>query len=283
MPGPGQGKHSQKKKWRENAFNLNASIAAVNAIITASDTSAPTATTATPTMPSRNDETAITPLANETAPSIATYTAQLPPMSIITTTTAKAATYKATEDANDVTRVDTATDISSTNNVDSEPLPFTYTHDEVQKLIEEAQLGGWQQGFEEGHRTGRKTGKEEGKADGYKEGYEEGSKKWIEGHKAGYEAGKKMGKEKEETAHRNGQLEGYELGIQEGKEDEQRKWLTEGHGAGLCLSMAAHARALFRGAVLLEEAQTQTDATSVTWQTTKQPGNYPCIIWQTTK
>jgi flagellar biosynthesis/type III secretory pathway protein FliH len=101
-------------------------------------------------------------------------------------------------------RVDTATNVSSMYNVNSEPLPFTYTHDEVQKLIEEAQLGGWQQGFEEGHRTGRKTGKEEGKADGYEEGYEEGSRKWIEGHKAGYEAGKKMGKEKEETAHRNG-------------------------------------------------------------------------------
>jgi flagellar biosynthesis/type III secretory pathway protein FliH len=97
---------------------------------------------------------------------------QLPPTSIITTTTAKAATYIATNDANDTMRVDTATDISSMNDIDSEPLLFTYTHNEVQKLIEEAQLGGWQQGFEERHRTGRKTGKEEGKADGYEEGYE---------------------------------------------------------------------------------------------------------------
>ena len=60
-------------------------------------------------------------------------------------------------------------------------------------------------------------------------------------------------------ARKEGRLEGYELRIQQGKEDEQRKWLTEGHGDGLCLSMAAHVRELFRGAVLLEEAETQTD------------------------
>ena len=33
----------------------------------------------------------------------------------------------------------------------------------------------------------------------------------------------------------------------------------EGHSTGLCLSMVAHACALFHGAILLEEAETQTD------------------------
>ena len=68
---------------------------------------------------------------------------------------------------------------------------------------------------------------------------------------------------RQEEAHKNGRLEGFELGMHHGKDEEQKKWLTEGHGAGLCLSMAAHARELFRGAVLLEEAEVQTETT--TW------------------
>jgi hypothetical protein len=140
---------------------------------------------------------------------------------------------------------------------------FTYGHKEVWLLLEEAKLDGWQQGFEEGHRTGRKTGQEEGKVDSYEEGYEEGSRKWGEGHEAGYEAGKKMGKEKEETACKNRQLKGYKLSVQHRKDEEQKKWLTEGHGPGLCLYMAAHAHELFRGAVILEEAKVQTEM--ATW------------------
>jgi hypothetical protein len=38
----------------------------------------------------------------------------------------------------------------------------------------------------------------------------------------------------------------------------------EGHGTGLCLSMVAHACAFFCGAVILEEAETQTDAAPTT-------------------
>jgi hypothetical protein len=93
----------------------------------------------------------------------------------------------------------------------------------------------------------------------------------MEGYRDGYEARRKLDQEKGEQACKKGLLEGYELGIQEGKDHERQKWLTEGHGAGLCLSMAAHARALFRGTVILEEAETQTDAvttTSVDTQTT---------------
>jgi hypothetical protein len=75
-------------------------------------------------------------------------------------------------------------------------------------------------------------------------------------HDAGYKAGRKIGKEKEEKARKNRQLEGYELGMQDGKEEERKKWLMEGHGTGLCLTVVAHARKLFHGAILLEEAET---------------------------
>jgi hypothetical protein len=210
---------------------------------------------------SPNNEIIATPLlANETAANTASYTA----LQATTTTTTRATTANAapndSNDANNATRVDTATDVSSTNDVDSQPLSFTYSHEEVQQLLEDVRLEGWQQGFEEGHRTGRKTGHEEGKEDGYEEGYDEGSRKWGEGYREGYEAKGKLNQEKEERVWKEGQLEGHELGTQNGKDEERRKWLTEGHGAGLCLSMAAHARALFHGAVLLEEAKTQTDA-----------------------
>jgi hypothetical protein len=188
MPGPGQGKHAQKKKRRENA-----NIAAVNAVLN------------TDTLTARAD-----PLANETAP-----------LQIMMATTATAAASSP---------VDPALDTSS----------FTYSHDEVQQLLEGARLDGWE------------------------EGYEEGSKRLMEGYRDGYEAGKKLGLEKEETARRNGLLEGHELGTQQGKDEERRKWLTEGHGAGLCLSMAAHASALFRGAVLVEDDETQTDEVATT-------------------
>jgi hypothetical protein len=119
---------------------------------------------------------------------------------------------------------------------DADTSSFTYSHEEVRQLLEDARLDGWE------------------------EGYEEGSKKLMEGYRDGYEARRKLDEEKEERARKEGQLEGYELVIQQGKDEERRKWLTEGHGAGLCLSMAAHASALFRGAVLVEDAEAQTDA-----------------------
>ena len=56
MPGLGQGKHSQKKKRRENALNLNANIAAVNTVLN------------TDTLIARTD-----PPANETALKTASY------------------------------------------------------------------------------------------------------------------------------------------------------------------------------------------------------------------
>jgi hypothetical protein len=124
---------------------------------------------------------------------------------------------------------------------------------------------------------------EDARLDGWEEGYEEGSKRLMEGYRDGYKARRKLDQEKGEQAHKKGLLEGYELGIQEGKEHEWWKWLTEGHGAGICLSMAAHACALFRGAVILEEAETQTDTaptTSVNVQTNAAP-EHRCATLQT--
>ena len=170
MPGPGQGKHSQKKKWHENAFNLNANIAAINSVIN------------TDTPGARMD-----PFTNEMAPQ--------------TTTTANTATAMADTapintpcDGNDATCINTA----ASSPVDPAPdtSSFTYSHEEVQQLLEGARLDGWE------------------------EGYKEGSKKLMEGYRDGYGAGKKLGLEKEETAHGNGLLEGHELGTWHGKNEE---------------------------------------------------------------
>ena len=46
MPGPGQGKRSNKKKWRENT--LSANIAAVNAVITTLNIAKTTTSTVLP-------------------------------------------------------------------------------------------------------------------------------------------------------------------------------------------------------------------------------------------
>jgi len=56
-----------------------------------------------------------------------------------------------------------------------------------------------------------------------------------------------------------------------------KKWLMEGHSTGLCLSMVAHVCALFRGAVLLEEVETQTDAISTTADLSTQTMPTPSI------
>ena len=63
MPGPGQGKQTQKKKWHESACNLNESMTAVNAVMTVPSTPAPTATTATSPKPPGNT---IPPASTET-------------------------------------------------------------------------------------------------------------------------------------------------------------------------------------------------------------------------
>jgi flagellar biosynthesis/type III secretory pathway protein FliH len=210
MPGPGQGKRSNKKKWCENT--LSANIAAVNAVMS---TDALTAR-----MEANNP-----------------ITAPLHTTSIVTTTTT---VNTAAIDANDETRIDTATAESSVNDSPQDTQSLTYSHEEVQQLLEDSRLEGWEAGFEEGHKTGRKTGHEEGKEGSYNEGDEEGSRKWMEGYKEGYKARQELDQGKEENAHKRGQLEGYELGTQDGKEEERRKWLAEGHGPGMCVLAQRH-------------------------------------------
>jgi hypothetical protein len=71
--------------------------------------------------------------------------------------------------------------------------------------------------------------------------------------------GKKKGVEEMEEKCKKDWGKGVEQGIQLEEHDKQQKWLAEGHGTGLCLSVAAHVCAFLHGAVLLEEAETQTD------------------------
>ena len=83
----------------------------------------------------------------------------------------------------------------------------------------------------------------------------------LEGWKAGLEEGQRRkgeedGKKSEEVA---------EGGMQVGKDEENQQWTAGGHGEGLCLSMAAHSRALFCSAAFLDEAGVQTDPETTTW------------------
>ena len=141
--------------------------------------------------------------------------------------------------ATDATCVSTATATSSTNNETLQPLPFTYSHKEVQLLLENAKLNGYQEGFEEGHRTGKKTGIEEGKEEGHNKGH-------MEGYKYGYDACQQIGEQRQEEAHKKGQLEGYGIGLREGynvglkkgEENRQTKEKDEGnwkHGYSYCV------------------------------------------------
>jgi hypothetical protein len=174
MPGPGQGKHSPKRKRCKNTFNLNANIVAVNTIMTASSIMALSMTTVLPTLLLPSDATAIDTHTSKMAANTA-YTALLP---ATTETTVDAATL-------------------STNNETSQLLHFTYSHEEVQQLLEDAKLDGWQAGFEEGHRTRRKTGHKEGKEEGHTKGH-------TEGYEYGYDMCWRISEHRQEEAHKKG-------------------------------------------------------------------------------
>jgi hypothetical protein len=193
MPGPGQGKRSNKKKWHENTSNLNVSIAAVNAIMTALNTATPNASLATSEPLPPNDATTTAPPANETASNAHPFT----PMQSTAITTTTTSADAATNNTNDETHWHINTAASSINNKTSQTLPFTYSHEEVQQLLEDARLDGWQAGFEEGHKTGRKTGKEEGKEEGYNKGH-------TEGYKYRYNMRQRLGEQREDEAHKGG-------------------------------------------------------------------------------
>jgi len=155
-------------------------------------------------------------LTDKTAPKTGSYIALLTTTMDAVTTTAGAAA----NNTNDTMHVNTATAALPANDKTLQPLEFTYSHEEVQQLLEDARLDGYQEGFEEGHKTGRITGKEEGKEDGYEEGYNKGSQKWGEGYREGYNVKGKLDEEKEERACKEGLLEGYKLGVQNGKDEE---------------------------------------------------------------
>jgi hypothetical protein len=142
-----------------------------------------------------------------------------------TTTNTEAA---ATIDANDATCIGTATALSS-NNATSQPAQFNYTHEEVQVLLDEASLRGWEEGVKEGLKMGKEKI------------LENRQRMWEKGKNAGYRMGRKDG-------------------LKEGER-------LAGHGPGLCISKEAHTRELWRGAVLLDEAQVQTDPEMPTWST----------------
>ena len=138
---------------------------------------------------------------------------------------ALADTSKAKKPENDATRVCTATAASS-NDATSLPPPFTCSHDDVHQQLEDARLEGW---------------------------------------KAGLEEGQEMEKRKGEDCNKKSEEKVTEKGVQVGR-DEEDQWRTaEEHGVGLCLSMAAHMRALFCGAAFLDKTGIQTDPETTTW------------------
>jgi hypothetical protein len=116
MPGPGQGKQSQKKKWHKNMLNLNENKAAVNAVMTAPSTIIPNVRTATLMMLPSTVTTAAE-FTDEATPKINSYTATL---LATTMTTANTTANTATIDTSVATCVDTATATSSMNNTGSQ-------------------------------------------------------------------------------------------------------------------------------------------------------------------
>jgi hypothetical protein len=75
----------------------------------------------------------------------------------------------------------------------------------------------------------------------------------------GYRMGKKKGVEDGGEEYEKSLLEGHELGIKNGKEEERRKWLTEGHGPGMCVSTQRHMQEIETSG---ENAESKED----TWQ-----------------
>jgi hypothetical protein len=125
MPGPGQGKCSNKKKWCKNMSNLNVSIAAVNAVMTALNMATPNASLATSELLPPNNATTTAPPANETALNAHPFT----PTQSTTVTTMTTTANTAVNDANDKACIDTA--VSSINDKTLQALLFTYSHEEV--------------------------------------------------------------------------------------------------------------------------------------------------------
>ena len=114
MPGRGQGKQAQKKKWHENV-------------------------------------------------------SKIAPPEILAIHTIDATMFPTLETANDRTKttcVNTATAASSSNTNNALQHQTYYTQDEVEALIAEARVEGWEEGVEEGYKMGKKMGLEERQREG---------------------------------------------------------------------------------------------------------------------
>lgn len=171
--------------------------------MTVLSTAALTARTATSAPSSPNDATATPSLTNEMAPNTVLHVAPL----YTKTTTATTANIMDANIANDATHVDTAT-VTSSDDATSQPPLFTYTHEEVQVLLDEARLEGWEEGMEEGLKIGKERM---------------------------LENGQKM--------HEKGRRIGYRLGMKDSLDEGEKKMV--GHGEGLCISKEAHIRELW--------------------------------------
>jgi hypothetical protein len=173
------------------------------------------------------------------------------------TTTATAPTTSpeepAANDANNAMRfVDTATTMSTLQSA-----PSTYMPEEIQTLLDEAQLEGRKIGYEDGFEDGLEDGKEfleDAKLQSHREGRDEG-----------YKQVRQDNAEVEKKKYQEGRSEGITRGLRAGEYEEQQKWLAEGHGPGLCISKEAHTRELWQGAILLDDAQVQTNPETTTW------------------
>jgi hypothetical protein len=76
---------------------------------------------------------------------------------------------------NDARHVGTATVASSTDDATLDPPPITYDQEEVQDLLDDARLDGWQEGLEEGQRMEKSKEKESKKKSG-----ERTTEEWVQ-------------------------------------------------------------------------------------------------------
>ena len=79
-------------------------------------------------------------------------------MEYTATTTVDTAPLSTPNNSNDVMCIDTAAAMLSTDSSTLNFQPFIYSHDEIQHLLEEAELEGWREGMEEGYKAGKKQG-----------------------------------------------------------------------------------------------------------------------------
>ena len=79
---------------------------------------------------------------------------------------------------------------------------------------------------------------------------------------------------KEEQAHNEGQLKGYEFR----KDEEQAKWLAEGHGPGMCISMQQHMLRMVKKAIILDQMEVQTESTETMDSSTQTTTTPECRI-----